>query len=154
MESLIEDERDGYRISSNPALLDFPAIHAFLTQAFWKQGVTEERIRHAAAHSLCFGLYYGTQQVGYGRVVSDYTDLAYVLDVYVLAAHRGQGLGAWLMETMLTHPMLRDVKKWRLMSRDARGLYAKYGFKPLADSEQHMERATLGPVDPSKKVGI
>jgi len=140
MDLRFEIERDGYRISTDPAELDFTAIHAFLTRSPWKYGITETGVRQAAAHSLCFGLYCGTQQIGYARVVSDYTDLAYVLDVYVLETHRGRGLGAWLVETMLAHPALQRVAKWRLMSRDARGLYARYGFEPLAEPDRHMER--------------
>ena len=137
--SLIEATRGGYMVSTDPARLDINAIHAYLTQSYWSPGVTREVVERAAAHSLCFGLYHGDAQVGFARVVSDHATFAYLCDVYVLEAHRGQGLSKWLMQVIAAHPALQGLRRFMLGTKDAHGLYAQFGFTPLANPARLME---------------
>lgn len=136
-------QRDGYTIDTDPQRLDVERIHAFLTDSYWAKGTTLEEVQRAIAHSLPFGVYGDAEQVGFARVVSDWTRFAYVADVFVLEEHRGRGLGQWLMATLLEHPELRDVWRWHLGTADAHGLYRKVGFDAPARPERLMER--LGP---------
>jgi GNAT superfamily N-acetyltransferase len=75
---------------------------------------------------------------GFGRVVTDHAVFAYVMDVFILEEHRG--LGKRLMEHMMDFPSLKAIKMLQLITDDAHGLYAKYGFRKLAAPEKHMEK--------------
>jgi GNAT superfamily N-acetyltransferase len=121
--------RDGYTASNDPARLDVDAIHAFLTACYWSTGIPHATVARALAHSLGFGLYAPDgAQVGFVRVVTDQATFAYLCDVYVLDAHRGRGLGEWLVGFALADPALRDLRRLILATRDAHGLYERFGF--------------------------
>jgi ribosomal protein S18 acetylase RimI-like enzyme len=123
------DHRDGYTASSDPARLDVDAIHAFLTACYWSTGIPRETVARALAHSLGFGLFAADgAQVGFVRAVTDRATFAYLCDVYVLEAHRGRGLGEWLVGFALADPALRDLRRVTLATRDAHGLYERFGF--------------------------
>jgi len=95
-------------------------------------------------NSLGFGVYDGDALVGFARVVTDLATFAYIGDVFVLEAYRGRGLSKWLMECMVEHPDLRDLRRWHLVTRDAQGLYAKFGFEEPPPGK-HMERLRANP---------
>ena len=137
---IYEAQRDGYTISTDRALLDVPLIHAFLSQrSYWAQGRPLEVVETSLANSLCFGVYEGQQQVGLARVVTDYATFAWLCDVFILESHRGRGLGKWLIETVAAHPALAGRKLVLLATRNAHGLYQRYGgFEPLQDLSRWM----------------
>ena len=135
-----EWKQNEFVVSTNPARLDVAAIHAFLTRAYWSEQIPREVIERAVKHSLCFGLFEGNAQIGLARVVTDNATFAYLCDVYVLESYRGRGLGKWLIECVMAHPQLQGLRRFNLVTRDAHGLYAPHGFKPLAKPESHMER--------------
>jgi len=58
--------------------------------------------------------------------------VAYLADVYVLEEHRGQGLGVELVRAAVDEGPHRDLR-WMLHTRDAHGLYEKFGFGPPSD---------------------
>jgi GNAT superfamily N-acetyltransferase len=128
-----------YEISTDPARLDIDAIHAFLTQSYWSPGIQRSTVARAISHSLCFGAFCAGQQVGFARVVTDRTTFAYLCDVYVLEAHRGRGLARQLIDRVVHHPDLQGLRRMMLATRDAHGLYARYGFEPLAAPGVMME---------------
>jgi len=135
-----EVRRDGYLISDDPALLDFDAIYAELSRSYW----ADTRQRHtqdlANRNSFCLGLYLEQAQVGFARVITDHATFAYLCDVYVIAGHQGRGLGRWLMECLHAHPRLLGLRRWSLATRDAHGLYARFGWTPLANTGRWMEK--------------
>ena len=59
----------------------------------------------------------------------------YLGDVFVVPEYRGQALAKWLMECVMSHPELQNLRRWMLVTKDARGLYRKCGFTPLARPE-------------------
>ena len=127
-------------ISTSKTKLDLKAIHQFLsTESYWCKGISFERVKRAAANSLTFGLYHKGTQIGYSRIISDYTSMAYLADVYVLPEFRGQGLSKWLIQTIRQHPELQGLRRWLLATADAHGLYGQYGWKELAEPERWME---------------
>jgi GNAT superfamily N-acetyltransferase len=134
-----EWKRNGLLVSTDPARLDVDAVHAFLSRAYWCEGIPRETVERALRHSLCFGLYDGTAQVGLARVVTDYATFAYLCDVYVLESHRGRGLGKWLMECVMAHQSVPGLRRFNLATKDAHGLYKQLGFTPLAFPERWME---------------
>ena len=101
-----------------------PLIHDFIAnQSYWGQGRKIETVQRALDNSLNFGLYKSDQQVGFARVVTDFATFAWVADVFILEAHRGQGLSKWLMEVILAHPQLQQFRRWVLATKDAHELY-------------------------------
>ena len=125
--------RQPYFLSTAPERLDLDVIHGFLTHSYWAAGRSRERVEASIAHSIPIGLYHGDQrpgalQVGFARVVTDRTTFAYLADVFVLDAHRGRGLGVWLVQTALGLPECEGVR-WLLGTRDAHELYRKFGFR-------------------------
>jgi len=131
----------GYLISDDPARLDVGAIHAYLTRSYWSPGIPREIIETAVRHSLCVGLYTSAgDQVGLMRVVTDCSTFAWLCDVYVLEAHRGRGLSKAMMRAVMSHPDLQTLRRFTLATRDAHGLYAQFGFVPVAKPESQMEK--------------
>ena len=135
----LEGNNGRYSISTDPARLDFHAVHAYLTEAYWARGRAYETVVRAVQHSLCFGLYDGDAQIGFARVITDYTLFSYLCDVYILDGHQGQGLGVWLIRTVLEHPELQSVRRWTLATSDAHGFYARFGFAAMANTDKYME---------------
>jgi len=149
-----QTSRDGFVISDERALLDVDAIHAFLRACYWSPGIHRSRVERAIENSLCFGVYdiskqrprsseshgVGLLQVGFARVVSDFSSFAYLCDVYIEESHRGRGLSKWLMETIISHPDLEGLRRFCLMTRDAHGLYEQFGFRPMPDPARYLER--------------
>ena len=135
----LEWTKENYLVTTDREKLDVGAIHAFLSRAYWCEGIPLATVEGALNHSLCFGLFDGGVQLGLARVITDYTTFAYLCDVYVLPSHQGRGLGTWLMGCVIAHPQLQGLRRFNLATRDAHGLYAKFGFKPLAKPEAHME---------------
>jgi GNAT superfamily N-acetyltransferase len=137
-----EWRRGAYTISTDPQRLDVELIHQHLSTAtYWATGRPLEVVRRSLEHSLCFGLYRDDGgQVGLARVITDYATFAWLADVFVLDAHRGQGLGVWLTEVIVSHPDLQGFRRWVLSTKDAHDLYRKFGFVELARPERWMER--------------
>jgi GNAT superfamily N-acetyltransferase len=127
-------------ISTDPGLLDLPLVHDFLAnRSYWAMGRPPEVVRRALANSLCFGLYEQQRQVGLARVVTDRATFAWLCDVFVLEGYRGRGLAKWLVECVMGHAALRGLRRVLLATRDAHGLYQRYGFTPLADPTRFLE---------------
>ena len=136
-----ELQHNGYLISDDPARIDVDAVHAYLARSYWAQGIPRETVARSLANSLCVGVYApGGEQVGLVRVISDYTTFAYLCDVYVLEPHRGRGLSKAAMNAVMSHPRLQRLRRMQLVTEDAHGLYARHGFKVVAQPERHMER--------------
>ena len=131
-----------YEVSIDRSRLDVKAIHAYLTQSYWSPGILFATVARAVDNSVCVGAYLGVEQVGFARVVTDKATFAYLADVYVLEPHRGNGVSKRMMEAITQHPELQNLRRWLLITRDAQGLYAKFGFKPLAAPDRFMERHT------------
>jgi GNAT superfamily N-acetyltransferase len=127
----LERSLQSYRISTDPRLFDLQAIHAYLTRSYWAQGISRDVVARSIAASLSFGLFEDDAQIGFARVISDRTTFAYLADVYVLESYRGRGLGKWLIEVVMSHPDLQGLRRFVLATRDAHGLYEKFGFTAL-----------------------
>ena len=130
-----------YEISDDPGRLDLDGIHRYLSEdSYWAQKIPREVVARSVAHSLCFGVYADTEQVGFARVVSDRATFAFLADVFILPEHRGRGLSKRLMAAITAHPDLQGLRRWMLATADAHGLYRQYGFAALAKPERFMER--------------
>ena len=135
-----EFRRGEFLISTDPARHDLDVIYNFLTNCYWAKGIPRDVVARSIEHALCFGVYDGSgAQVGFARVVSDFATVAYLGDVFVLESHRGRGLSKWMMECILQHPALQNLRRWILLTRDAHELYRKYGFTALKSPDRYME---------------
>ena len=128
-----------FSISTNKEKLDIKMIHHYLSNSYWAKNIPMETIKKSIEHSLCFGIYFANKQVGFARVISDYTSFAYLADVFVLESEQGKGLGKWLIKEIMDYPSLQGLRKWLLATEDAHGLYKQYGFTPLKNPDSIME---------------
>jgi GNAT superfamily N-acetyltransferase len=142
-----EAQRDGFLISTDPTLIDLDAVHAVLTTIYWSEGIPKETVWRGIEGSIAFGVYDTSRgragsvgaQVGFARVITDRATFAYLSDVFIIDGYRGRGLSKWLMEVILAHPELQGLRRFCLLTKDAHGLYARYGFKPLPDPGRYLE---------------
>jgi len=135
-----EWHRGELTISTDRQRLDLKLIHDFLTCSYWASGREFIVVKKSIDNSLPFGVYWRNQQIGFARVVTDYATLAYLSDVFIVESFRGQGLGKWLVETVISHPELQGLAKWSLATADAHALYRQIGFAELRYPERQMEK--------------
>ena len=130
-----------FYISTDKSQLDKNLITDFLSNhSYWAQGRSRQTIEKSIENSLCFGVFTSeNKQVGFARVVTDYAVFAWLLDVFIVEDFRGRGLGKMLMNAIMTREDLQGLKRWGLGTRDAHGLYEKYGFTALSKPEIIME---------------
>ena len=138
------DKREEYFVSTDKKLLDNKLIYDFLTgRSYWAKGRSLDKVLASIQNSLCFGVYAkhskGPSQLGFARVVTDYSVFAWLMDVFVLEEYRGIGLGKKLLGAILSHPGLQDLQRWGLATQDAHDLYGQYGFTGLKHPEWFME---------------
>lgn len=129
-----------FNISTDPAKLDLIAIHDFLSKySGWSDHIPFERVKTSIENSLNFGLFHKGRQIGFARVISDFSTIAYLGDIYVLDDYRGQGLSKKLMDAVMGHPNLQGLRRWILLTSTADWLYEKYGFVKVPNPEIYME---------------
>ncbi len=139
---VVEYHRNTYVISTDKTKLNIPLIHSFLDQlSYWAQGRSVAVVEKSMKHSLCFGVYADAEQVGFARLVTDYATFAWLCDVFIVDAHRGNGLSKWLVECVTAHPELENIRRFVLATRDAHELYRRYGaFQTLPNPDWWMVR--------------
>lgn len=130
-----------FTISTDKERLQIELIQNFLSkESYWARERTLEQTERAIKNSICFGVYAGEKQIGFARVVSDCATFAYIGDVFILPEYRGKNLSKRLMEAMLAHPDLQNLRRWILATKDAHGLYEQFGFHNLNFPERWMEK--------------
>jgi GNAT superfamily N-acetyltransferase len=131
-------ENGKYTISTDKSLLNIVFIHGYLSRSYWAEDIPKEIVKKSIENSLCFGIYKNGTQVGFARVVSDYSTFAYLADVFVIEEERGKGLSKWLMECILKHKQLQGLRNFSLLTKDAHTLYEKFGFINLEKPQNFM----------------
>jgi len=137
---IIEITFDDFIITTDKSKMDIVAIHDFLSKySGWSDNISFDSVKTSIDNSLNFGLFHLDKQIGFARVISDFSTIAYLGDIYVLDNYRGQGLSKNLMESVMTHPNLQRLRRWILLTSTADWLYKKYGFTKLPKPELYME---------------
>jgi GNAT superfamily N-acetyltransferase len=136
---VVEYKRNDMMISTNRALIQMDRVCEFLAQSYWANQRERTTIIKSIEHSLCFSLFHGQTQIGFARVVTDGATFAYLCDVFIDEAYRGRELGKWLVECVLQHPDLLNIRRFLLVTKDAHGLYQPFGFEVLHEPDQFME---------------
>ena len=132
-------QREGFAITTETSFFNVEFIHAFLSKSYWAENIPLETVQRSIDNSLCFGVFHLGRQIGFARVITDKTTFGYLADVFIDEAYRGQGLSKWLMEEIMAHPDLQGLRRMMLATRDANGLYAKFGFSELTFPERWMQ---------------
>lgn len=128
-----------YTVSDDQQRLDRDVIHGYLTSSYWAEGIGRDVVDRSIENSIAFGVYHGASQVGFARVITDKSTFAYLADVFVVESHQGRGLGSKLMASIMAHPELQGLRRWLLFTRDAHGLYGRFGFTAPASPQNVME---------------
>jgi GNAT superfamily N-acetyltransferase len=129
-----------YHISTDKSELNIPLIHHFLAnESYWAKDIPLEIVKKSIQNSLCFGIYRGTEQIGFARLITDFATFAYLADVFILQPFRGKGLSKWLVEQIMGHPDLQGLRRWMLATSTAHGLYQQFGWKKISDPTIWME---------------
>lgn len=122
-----------------PTEADLDIIHPLLAATYWATGIPRDVVARAASHSMCaIARDESGTLIGYARVVSDRATFAWVCDVLVVSQHRGQGVGRALVREFMQRPELQGLRRWMLGTKDAHGVYAALGFRPLDAPERYM----------------
>ena len=119
---------DDYYITDDSSAVNIAAVKGLLSKSYWAEKRTLKTIKESIKHSVCFSLYKKDKQIGFARMVTDYSTFGYLADVIIEEEYRGKGLGKWLVDTII------NDKRWcgvflMLATKDAHKLYEKYGFK-------------------------
>ena len=137
---IIEIHFDNFTITTDKSKMDIVAIHDYLSKySGWSDNIPFDRVKTSIENSLNFGLFHNDSQIGFARVISDFSTIAYLGDIYVLDEYRGQGLSKKLMDCVMTHPNLQGLRRWILLTSTADWLYEKYGFIKVPKPELYME---------------
>lgn len=129
----------GIEINTKKDRLDIDFIHEYITNSYWAKGRTISTMKTCIENSLNFGIYLKNKQIGYGRLVTDYAQFAYIMDLFIDPKYRGRGYSKQLMKYIMELNGLSDVKVWRLATMDAHGLYEQFGFRQIENPEKLME---------------
>lgn len=142
-------DRDDYFVSTAPELLDLDFVCRALAGSYWANERPRAVIEASLKASLCFGVYArpGGRQVGLARVVTDGATFSWLCDVIIDEDHRGRGLGTFLMAAVVSSPLLARTT-FLLGTRDAHGLYEKFGFV----RHESMRRPSPQQHDPSPDI--
>ncbi|TNE61992.1 MAG: N-acetyltransferase [Alphaproteobacteria bacterium] len=129
-----------FSISTNIDDFDFARLHGWLSGAYWARDIPRDIVEKSFRHSLSFVLLHDTDgAAGCARMITDRATFAYLGDVFIAPAHRGLGLGRWLMDVIMAHPDLQGLRRMMLATSDMHALYAQVGFRPVAKPDILME---------------
>lgn len=120
--------------------MDLNAIFKFIKNSYWGTLRNREEQKTAIENSINFRLFHNGKQIVYSRVMTDKVFFAYLLDVYVIDAYQGKGLGKLFMDKILSFPTLKHIDRWILATKDAHELYKKFGFEPVKSPEKLMDK--------------
>ena len=127
-------------LSDDVARLRFDRVHDWLASSYWSPGIARELVERAARGSHCLGAYRDGEQLGYARAITDRATFAWIADVWVDEAARGQGLGRRMVRWFLDHPNYAGVRRFALVTMDAHGVYAPLGFSAPIRPQNYLER--------------
>ena len=116
------------------------------TESYWATHRTRSETEAALAASWCFTLVDESTgaAVGFARLVTDRVTYGWLADVFVVSSMQGRGLGIFLVSCVAD--AAKGINRLQLGTRDAHGLYAKFGFTP----HSYPERCDGAPAPPPR----
>jgi N-acetylglutamate synthase-like GNAT family acetyltransferase len=135
-----EYTKETFTVSTDRSKVDVNKVCDFLARSYWANNRKRETIIKSIEHSLCFSLFDGYEQIGFARVITDGATFAYLCDVFLEENYRGKKLGTWLLQCILDHPDVTEVRRFCLVTKDAHEFYKQFGFTSLHEPERFMEK--------------
>jgi GNAT superfamily N-acetyltransferase len=121
---------DTFTFTADKKRLDLQFLYNMLcVPSKYSTGLPPERFPMVVENSVCFSVYHDNKQVGFARVITDFTEFASLWDVFIEEPYRGKGVGQELLKYIFKHPRLMGIFRWFLMTENAHGLYQKFEFK-------------------------
>ncbi|MCU1431675.1 MAG: GCN5-related N-acetyltransferase [Actinotalea sp.] len=137
---MTDRERDGYLLTRDPDRVDLDRVHRWLAvESYWATGRDRDVVERSVAGSMPWSVLHDGEQVGFARVVTDGATFAWLCDVFVDEAHRGRGLGRWLVDSVVADLTDLGVVRVLLATRDAHEVYRRSGFVALEGGDRFME---------------
>jgi GNAT superfamily N-acetyltransferase len=125
-----------YVITTDISKMDAEVVREYLSEkSYWAKNIPLEIVKRCMQHSFCFAVLYHDSQIGFARLITDYTTFAYLADVFILPEHRGKGLSKRLLKFIHENPELQGFRRWLLATRDAHSLYEKFGWKRFTNEQ-------------------
>ena len=132
-------QRHAFVLSDDPERLDMEWVLDHLTQMYWFKGEPRARIRRAIEGAHPYGLYAPDgSPAGFLSILSDGVYNARLSNLFIMKAHRGRGLGRWIMSTLLFESRFCDVHNWQLSTDDMHDLYERFGFRIAEKTDTFM----------------
>jgi ribosomal protein S18 acetylase RimI-like enzyme len=134
--------------------MNYPIVHqlsetqiddlvSLYANEFWSNRRTRDGVVKMLRNTdLLFAAVDGAGRVvAFCRVLTDFVYRAWVYDVIVSPAHRGEGLARLVLDAMLDHPKLKDVETIDLTCRpEMAAMYQKWGFVTDSSGTIRMRR--------------
>ena len=137
---VLEENFGEYTLSTDKSKIDLQTVHKFLsTESYWSRNIPIDIVKGSIENSLCFSVFHNKQQIAFARIISDFNTFAYLADVFVCQDHRGKGISKQMMDFIMRHPDLQNLRRFCLGTHDAHKLYEKFGFKIIGKPEFFME---------------
>lgn len=108
-----------------------------MQRRYWGNKRPKDKIKKSIENSLCYGAYDGDKQIGFARVITDWTTMYWLCDVFIDEAYRGRGIGKKMIEEIITSKDLKDLFGY-LGTKDAHTFYQQYDF--ITEQEKVMIR--------------
>lgn len=119
--------------------IDIDFITTEIQATYWAKDRSKDQILKSIKNSFFFSMFYEKKQIGFARVITDYSTFAYLCDVLITQNYQNKGYGKILLNTVLTHQELSTVK-WLLRTKDAHRFYKEFGFIKTERPERYMEK--------------
>jgi GNAT superfamily N-acetyltransferase len=130
-----------YTISTDKSKIDYDLVYNYLSkESYWSKNIPLDVVKKGIENSVCFSIFYNEEQIGFARVITDKATFGYIADVFIIESHRGKGLSKLLMQYILDYAELQGFRSWMLATKDAHGLYEKFGFKLTSDTTRIMRK--------------
>ena len=121
-----------YRIIEETSQINMDDVVRLLKTTYWANKRSKEQIRVSIDNSSCYGICLNNEQklIGFARVITDHATTWYLCDVVIDPEYQHQGLGKALVSYIASLPEYKGLRGF-LFTRDAHGLYEKYGFETV-----------------------
>jgi predicted GNAT family acetyltransferase len=131
---------DGYGLTTDPAQVDLDRVHTWLsTETYWARGRERDVVARSIEGSRPYSVHRDGEQCAFARTVTDGATFAWICDVFVDSAHRGRGLGTWMIGCMADDLAAEGVHRIVLATVDAHEVYRRCGFEELEAAHRWME---------------
>lgn len=120
--------------------MDVTMVHRYLSEeSYWAKGISYALVDNSLANSFCVGAFIDGEQIGFGRVITDYYTFGWFADFLVLPAYRGKGVAKEMLAHILAQPWSKRLRRQMLNTSTAHGLYRQFQFKELNNPSYLME---------------